>query len=115
MLHIDDFSVPGKAFAHSFIIPLLQVIFSESSGSLEMLEAPGKQLFFKGEILHLLATWIALFDSNIEGHLVKSCEQHLQLFFLYYRKKCAWQILSGLWMLLCSCFLFPFEKEKSSV
>lgn len=56
MLDIDVCSVPGKAFAHSFIIILLQVIFSESSGPLEMLEAPGKQQFCKGEILHLLAT-----------------------------------------------------------
>lgn len=71
MLDIDVCSVPGKAFAHSFIIILLQVIFSESSGPLEMLEAPGKQQFCKGEILHLLATWTALLDSNIEDHLAK--------------------------------------------
>lgn len=82
MLHVDVCSVSGKAFAHSFFIILLWANFSESSGSLEMLEVPGKQQFCKGEVLHLLATWIALFHSNLEGNLVKSWEQHLQLFFL---------------------------------
>lgn len=82
MLYVDVCSVSGKAFAHSFTIILLQAISSESSGSLEMLETIGKQQFCKGEILHLLATWIALFHSNLEGHFVKSCEQYLQLFFL---------------------------------
>lgn len=78
MLDVDVCSVSGKAFAHSFFIMPLWTNFSETSGSLEMLEAPGKQQFCKGEVLHVLA----LFDSNLEGNLVKSWEQHLQLFFL---------------------------------
>lgn len=56
MLDVDVCSVLDKVFPHSFIIILLQVIFSESSGPLETLESPGKQQFCKGEVLHLLAT-----------------------------------------------------------
>lgn len=99
MLDVDVCSVPAKAFAHSFIIILLQVTFSESSGPLEMLDAPGKQQFNKGEILHLLATRIALFDSNIEDHLVKSSLAVSNTYnssSFNYSKKCAWQIFCGL-------------------
>lgn len=110
VLYVDICSVSGKAFAYNFTIILLQVIFSESSGPLEILEAPGKQQFCKGEILHLLVTWIALFDSKLKGHLVKSCEQHLQLFFLLLQEE---MCLANIWWFMNAImFLFPVSNWK---
>lgn len=51
-------SVVSQAKPLPIALPLYcyRRFFSENSGPLEMLEAPGKQQFRKGEIQHLLAT-----------------------------------------------------------